>query len=107
MTISFQFEKMKMAFIVNDLKTPADFKGLQTLAFDKAWDCVENYFKSCGKPLPKQRHGTLSCICIRSDLGDINSTAAFLSSLQKGIRTFQVSLNIPSHQDIPIVPIRG
>jgi len=96
-----------MAYCVDNLKAPSDFKALQTLAFDKAWECVESYFKACGQPLPKARHGKPSYACIRSDCGAIQSDAAFQSSLAKGIRTFQVSFNIPAHPDVPIVPISG
>jgi hypothetical protein len=105
MAITLQFERMKMAYCVDNLKAPSNFQGLQTLAFDKAWECVENYFKACGQPLPKARHGNPSYTCIRSDWGDIQSDAAFQSSLAKGIRTFWVSFNISAHPDVPIVPI--
>ena len=88
MTVKLQFERMKIAHeIVVD--RPSDFDALQTLAFNKAWECVEAYFKSLGEPLPKQRHGKPSHACIRCDLDDIHSDADLQSSLEKGKERFR------------------
>ena len=107
MSIKLQFEQMKMAYNIV-VKQPENFQALQTLAFDKAWECVTDYFKSLGEPLPKQKHGKASYTYIRNERGDeVLSDTDLQSSLKKGMDTFQIRFKVPSHPSVPFVPFRG
>ena len=106
MTIRLEFEQMKMAYLI-EIKEPKNLEALKSAAFDKAWECVSNHFKSCEKPLPKQRHGSASYACIRSDADEILSDEDLQTSLKKGIGIFQVRFKVPSHPTVPFVPFRG
>ena len=106
MTIRLQFDQMKMLYSI-PVEKPANFQALQTLAFDKAWECVTEYFKSCEEPLPKQKHGKPSSACITDETGKgIDSDQAFQAALKK-TDTFLVRFKVPAHPAVPFVPFHG